>query len=490
MILFAASDCYSRRGMNHVSRLFVIAVLFLSVTVLAQKVSLNTFAFTHVAVIDVVSGRAMPDMTVIVTGSRISAVGGSDSLHPPAGAQVVNATGKFLIPGLWDMHVHVGFDANSLSLFLPNGVTGMRIMWGNAVHHMWRKSIEDGSLLAPRMVIASNLIDGPNSRRQGSTVARNAEEGRAAVRKAKEDGADFVKVYSLLPRDAYFAIADEAKKLGLPFAGHIPIAVSPIEASNAGQRSVEHLTELIQSTSRRAEEMGKVRIDASAHRPVDPAEARFVWRTYQDTFNPELAAAFVAHFKRNGTWQTPTLTQLRGQEFLDTSLRDDPRLKYLDASTKANWQQTADQAQQRTSQDIDLSKWRWQRYLELVGMMNHAGVPILAGTDVLNPWCLPGFSLHDELALLVQAGLTPAAALQTATINPARFLGREKDLGTISKGKIADLVLLDANPLQDIRNTTRINAVVVNGRLLDRPALDRMLSQVEAAAASSQKAVK
>jgi len=195
------------------------------------------------------------------------------------------------------MHVH-WYDKDYLPLFTANGVTGLRIMWGYPVHHAWRKAVENGTLLGPRMVIASSLIDGPNPIWPTSTVVRDEAEARDAVRKAKREGADFIKVYTLLSRESFFAIADEAKKQGLPFAGHVPFTVSAADASDAGIKSIEHLTELIQSASSREEEIRKLRLDAiAANRPrPDPDTLRLVerpdpggaasWRLGQPDRNP------------------------------------------------------------------------------------------------------------------------------------------------------------------------------------------------------------
>jgi len=204
----------------------------------------TTLAITHVTVIDATGAPAHPDMTVLIKGNRITEVGKSGKIRVPEDAQVVSATGKFLIPGLWDMHVH-WYDKDYLPLFIANGVTGIRIMWGMPRHHQWRTEIEAGQLLGPHMLIASPIVDGPKPVWPGSTTVANASEARQAVIQAKRDGADFIKVYSLLPRDAYFAIADESKKQGLPFEGHVPISVSAEEASNAGQKSIEHLTGIL-----------------------------------------------------------------------------------------------------------------------------------------------------------------------------------------------------------------------------------------------------
>ena len=239
----------------------------------------NPLVFVHATVIDATGAPAQSDVTMVITGDRITTIGKSGEVILPANVRIVEATGKFLIPGLWDMHVH-WYDEDYLPLFIANGVTGARIMWGMPLHHEWRNKIEHGSLLGPRLLIASAIIDGPNPVWPGSDTASNAAEGRQAVLKAKHDDADFVKVYSRLPREAYFAIADEAKAQGLPFVGHVPDSISAEEASAAGQKSIEHLTGVLSSCS------------------------------IQGAYNSGKAAAVFAEFKTNCTWQCPTLTVL------------------------------------------------------------------------------------------------------------------------------------------------------------------------------------
>jgi imidazolonepropionase-like amidohydrolase len=427
-------------------------------------------------------------MTIVMTGSQISALGETGHVRVPPEAQVVNATGKFVIPGLWDMHVH-WYLKEYLPLFIANGVTGVRLMWGVPRHHAWRTEIEQGTLLGPRLVIASPIVDGPQPIWPGSTTVANAAEAREAVRTAKQAGADFIKIYDRLPRDAFFAIADETTKQGLRFAGHVPQSVSVVEAAEAGQHSIEHLTGILLGSSTREAEVRQAYEDVRAHLPEGerlPSRARTrpLTRMLLETFSPEKARVVFAHFTRAHTWQTPTLTVLRSGAWLDDPMfRHDPRLKYLPAAVTARWDPTADSRfQTHAPEDFALARLVYQKQVDLVGMMHRAGVEVLAGTDVLNPYCFPGFSLHDELGLLVEAGLTPLEALQTATLNPARFLGKDQEFGTVEEGKRADLVLLDANPLEAISNTQKIAAVVVNGRLLDRAVLDALLAQAEATA--------
>ena len=443
---------------------------------------------THLTIIDATGAPAQPDMTVVIRGDRVLELGQSRTVRTPEGAQVVDASGKVMIPGLWDMHVH-WLHKDYLPLFIANGVTGIRIMWGTPFHHQWRQEIEQGTLVGPRMAIASAIVDGPKPIWPGSLAVGTDAEGRQAVIQSKQAGADFIKVYSRLPREAYFAIADEAKKQGIPFAGHVPGAVSVAEASDAGQKSIEHFTNVLEACSTREEELRQAGADAWSHLPEGKAfpsraSLRQITRQTLETFSPDKANVLFARLARNHTWQCPTLTVQRNMAFIkDPAIHNDPRVKYMPPGIASGWDPTGDfRLQDRTEEDYELAKSVYRKLKELVVPMRRAGVEFLAGTDVLNPYCFPGFSLHDELALLVEAGLSPMEALQTATLNPARFLGKEKDLGTVEKGKIADLVLLDANPLEDIGNSRKIDAVVVGGRLLRKAELQRMLADIEALA--------
>jgi imidazolonepropionase-like amidohydrolase len=469
-----------------------LLILFLVVQP-AAAARQRILAFTHVTVIDATGAPAQADVTVVIMGERITTLGRSVDVQPPDNAEIVDATGKFLIPGLWDMHVHWE-EKDYMPLFIANGVTGIRIMWGMPLHHAWRKEREQGLLLSPRMLIASAIVDGPKPIWPRSTAVSNEAEAREAVRQAHKDGADFIKVYSLLPRDAYFAIADEAKKEGIPFEGHVPVSVSVEEASAAGQRTIEHLTGVLPACSDREAELLKSAQEALAGiLATNPprsmvAQMRRESELAMDAYSPVKAEAVFAEFKKNQTWQCPTLTVLRLVTFFgDASVTNDIRLKYMPPGVKADWYSPNDNGPtNRALEKAAFGEKYFQKHLEIVGAMQRAGVDILAGTDTGNPYCFPGFSLHDELGLLVRAGLTPMEALQAATRNPARFMGRENELGTIEKGKLADLVLLDANPLDDIANTRKIAAVVLGGRLFPKASLDGMLTKIEALASKGR----
>jgi len=447
-----------------------------------------SLVLTHVTVIDTTGATVKPDMTVVIEGDRIVAIAKSTDIRPPENAEIVDATGRFLIPGLWDMHVH-WYEKDYLTLFIANGVTGMRQMFGAPIHHQWRKEIEAGQLVGPHMVIASPIVDGPKPVWPGSIAVADASEARQAVIQVKQSGADFVKVYSLLSRDAYFAIADESKKQAIPFEGHVPESISLEEASNAGQKSVEHLTGVLIACSTREAELLKSGQETSAAIAAGQLSSTGFWgpeyrqrqKLALGAYSPQKAEIVFGELRTNHTWQCPTLTVLRSMAFSDdASFTNDPRLKYIPRDIVASWDPKADIfLKTKTAEDWVLGKEVFRKELAILGAMQRAGVEILAGTDTLNPYCFPGFSLHDELGLLVQSGMTPMQALQAATLNPARFLGREKDFGTVATGKIADLVLLDANPLDDIGNTRKISAVVFGGKFFPRTSLDEMLGKIE-----------
>ncbi len=446
----------------------------------------KALVFTHVTVIDATGAPAKPDMTVVVSGDRIEALGKTGILTVPQNAQVVDATGKFLIPGLWDMHIHPWSGKNYLALFTANGITGVRLMWGEPVHHKWRQEISAGRLIGPRMVIASRGVDGSHFFISESIIASGEDEGRQVVTNVKKMGADLVKVYHDIPRDAYFAIADEAKKQGIPFAGHVPVLVSAAEASDAGQQSIEHCSFVWLACSTEGEEELKRKVKKIwatwVALPTSLPHARAHVKFWSDiTYSEKKAAELFARLAKNDTWVCPTLMGWHSLSFCDEEhFANDPLLKYISLSTKDYWKNDVYVAWATGEGRADYRKLR-EKQLAIVGAMQRAGVGLLAGTDTTTaPYRFPGFGLHDELALFVQAGLSPMQALQTATYNAAKCLGKLDSMGTIEQGKIADLVLLDSNPLQDISNTRRITAVVVGGKVFDKTALQKMLIKVEA----------
>jgi imidazolonepropionase-like amidohydrolase len=460
--------------------LLILALAILCPIGLAQSASPSVLIIHDVTVIDATGGPAQAHRTVIVRNGTIEEIVGSAG---GAGGKLsgvhVDGSGKFLIPGLWDMHVHMAFGdwfphgkEVTLPLFIANGITGVRDMGGELdVLQQWRKEIAAGTLIGPRMVISGPMLDGPQPRFPSSIAIKTPEDGRRAVDDLKRRGADFIKLQSLIPREAVFAIAEEARKQGISFVGHVPDSVRASEASNAGQKSFEHLIGIFEGSSPLEDEFLK----------GTKTQAEFL-----STYDPKRAAMLFALLAKNHTWQCPTLVWERGGNLIDQNdFARDTRAKYAPAYWKdVTWKRFTQQIVREFNTDDLATRQRFvEKELEVVNAMHHAGIPFLAGTDTPpGVYVFPGFSLHEELQRFVAAGFTPMEALQTATLNPAKFLGMEDRLGTIAKGKLADLVLLDANPLDDIRNTQKIAAVFVNGRYLSRADLDKMLAGVEAAA--------
>jgi imidazolonepropionase-like amidohydrolase len=449
----------------------------------------SCLVFTHVTVIDATGARAKHDMTVVITGNRIVELGRTGRVRPPKDALVVNASGKFLIPGLWDMHVHEWNKEVFFPLFIANGVTGVRDMFSPLTPiKQWRAEIAAGTTTGPHIFAAGILVDGPYPLCKPCAIAvSNADEGRKAVLKVKEMGADFIKVYTMLPRDAYFAIADEAKRQHMVFAGHVPEFVTAAEASDAGQKSIEHLMGILVACSAKEAALRKEN-EAKLHAEgIRQDTAMLEQAAALDSFDEQKASALFARFVRNGTWMCPTLSVLRAVAFSgDADFRSDPRMKYIPAFLKGQFWEDAYGWKEHTPEFNAQAKRVFQKQLEVVGMMKRAGVRFIAGTDTANPYVFPGFSLHEELALLVQAGFTPMQALQSATRDAAEYLGQLDSTGTIEKGKTADLVLLDADPLAEIGNTRKINAVVLGGKLIPKRELDKMLADVEAIVAKGK----
>jgi imidazolonepropionase-like amidohydrolase len=453
----------------------------------------SALAITHVTLIDATGSAPQPDTTVLIADHRIVSVGPSKVTDIPRNAQILDATGKFLIPGLADMHAHLtgsGEPAGSREFILPlliaNGITTVREMGGYLESLIpLRHDIEGGKRLGPQIFFAGPYLDGSPPSFQPSLVVTNSVEAAEDVHQLVARGVDFIKVQSVLSRDAYFAIARACRQEHITFVGHVPDAVTAAEASDAGQKSIEHLTGVLRACAKDEPHLMREQIHNS-RRKETPAGSRArelaVERELLQTYSGTKAAELMAKFVHNQTWQVPTLILLRNLAYAKPEIdrSDNPAAKYVPRKLLEQWLAVRHKQNEGwASQEFAVRAALLQRSIQLVGTMQASGVQIMAGTDTGAPYVFPGFALHDELALLMRAGLTPMQALQAATKNPADFLGETKTQGTVEPGKFADLLLLDGNPLDDIHNTRKIRAVILRGKLLDRPAVDEMLSTVE-----------
>ena len=451
-------------------------------TTLAQAGD-TPLVFLHVTVINPGTSSVESDRAVTITGDHITAVSSSANFAPPSHAKTIDGTGQFLIPGLWDMHVHSAFGDwfpggrdIILPLYVANGVTGVRDMGGDIpVLFGWRKQIASGELIGPRMVVSGPMLDGylPDGktfRFPSSIPVTSVEDAVAAVDSLKAQQVDFIKVQSLIPHDAYLAAATEAHKQGLPFVGHVPDAVRIDEAVAVGQKSIEHLMGSSAGCSTVEDRVIKGEVDT---------------QLLLNSFDQQKCDKMMKLLAERHVWQVPTLVWERGGTFLDQlDWKHQPLDRYVPAHWRdVTWRRFEEQMTPGLQKDpLALRQRSFAQEMRIAGAMHRAGVPFLAGTDTApGIYIIPGFSLHDELANFVEAGFTPMEALQTATSNPALFLERS-DIGAVKAGGVADLVLLSANPLDNIQNTKKITAVVINGRFLDRAALDHMLVNVESAA--------
>jgi imidazolonepropionase-like amidohydrolase len=453
-----------------------------------------TFGIRGVTVVNVTDGELLRDQTVLVQGNRIVTVGARAQVAIPAGTEVIAGEGRFLIPGLWDMHVHAHDDLEVATtvyypLFIANGITGVRDVWGSrTVADAALAAVTAGELPGPRSIVAGALIDGPGRMWPMSLIAVTPEDGRRLVDSLHAAGAPFLKLYNSFLPETFFAIAERARSLGIPVVGHLPGAVRAADASDAGLHSIEHVGVVRACSTGEDAAIAWVRAEIASIIAGDTALASR-WRARGGfAEGPEALArpddercrALAARLVKNGTAMVPTLTIGRGITGLaELAATGDPRLVYVPRHLRYSWTPANNPILGRVPpQLLERERVRQRRAVEVVRLMHEAGVLLLAGTDLGMPFVFAGFSLHDDLELLVQAGLTPLHALQTATLNPARFLKRGEELGTVSAGKLADLVLLDANPLEDITNTRRIHAVVADGRLYRRAQLDSLLARV------------
>ena len=417
------------------------AALLLAAT---RDVSAQTTTIDNVTIVDVTNGRLQPNKTIVVDGKRITRI--ENSSNATRAAATIDGTGMFVIPGLWDMHIHAHFTNDTarfhstsevmLPLFIINGVTGVRDLGSNLEATLsTRDSVAAHQLVGPRMVVSGPMIDGPTTRYAAAIKVATPDEARAAVRMLKERGVDLIKTQTLIPRDAYFAMADEATRLGIPFEGHVPREITGLEAVAARQRSFEHMIGVTDTNT-----------------------------------------ALIAALAKNRVWQCPTVINSVGtaRDFID-----DPGLAYWLRASVEGWRKAAVTKNEAPDTAQRAFDERATRRLALIKKLHDAKIPLLAGTDAPAGYDLvPGVSIHRELQLLVRAGLTPLQSLQTATLNPAVYFGKSAEWGTVAAGKVADLVVLSRNPLLDIGNTRSVVAVVADGRYYSARELDALRLKV------------
>lgn len=420
-------------------------------------------AFVHANVIPMDQERVLNDQTVIIRNGRIAQIGPSSLLKAPRLANVIDARGKYLMPGLADMHTHLYYPTDLL-LYIANGVTTVRNMQGHPAHLVWRARVSKGELLGPTIITAGPTI----------FTAKNADEAERIVEEQKKAGYDFIKVYNQLSSQAYERVIGTAKRQNIQVAGHIPYAVGLEGVIKAKQSSIEHAEEIIKTYfSRNPPDQTHFNYDANDERRI-----------------PQIAG----EIRDSGVWVVPTLVTFRNVirqiENLPLALKQ-PGMEYLPPWVREQWGPENSFYKLNFSPDV-LPGFRksWEFQNKLVKGMHEAGVRMLVGTDAMVPGNMPAFTLHEELRYLVSNGFTPFEALQAATRNSAEFLNQSNEFGTVEVGRRADLILLNANPLNDVAHATQRSGVMVRGRWFSDSRLRQMLNELPIRYASTERFVR
>lgn len=417
---------------------------------LATPVAEPDLAITDVTVVDTRTGALAPHRTVVVHAGRIACVNGD---RPPRGAEVVRGAGKFLIPGLWDFVTHVSWTrASALPVLVANGITAVRDQGGDlAETAIWAEGVRSGRILGPTIFQVGPMLNGKSFNRYQYALG-TPEQARAAVRLLKFQGVDGLEIERRVPRAVYFDLMQEAKAAALPVGGKVPMEVTPVEASNAGQATVDNLETIYDGVFGAGHEHDLIAgIDAFLAPGGD-------------------GAALFATLARNGTAVTPSLYAVAyALAHNDPAAARDPNYRYVARSQRHPIKPVP-------PEELELFRAMLSRLQRTTLRLQQAGVTILAGTDIAADR-VPGFSLHDELDLLAGAGLSPFQVLQAATLNPAKTMGSTADYGTVEAGKVADLLLLNADPVREVRALHDIQAVVLHGKMLDRVALKRITAE-------------
>jgi imidazolonepropionase-like amidohydrolase len=430
----------------------LVATLSLSLT--AQPA--GPTAFVGVNVLTMENETVLRDQTVVVRGGTIESVGPAAKTAVPAGAARVDAKGKFLMPALAEMHAHIpagkATDADVervLFLYAANGIGTIRGMLGDPRHLAYRGRAEKGEVISPRIYTSGPSFNG--------TSVPTVEAAVKAVAEQKQAGYDLLKIHPGVKRDVFDALAAKAGEVGIPFAGHVPLDVGLQRALEAKYRSIDHLDGYVEALAK------------------NPTTSQFFGLNLVNEVDESRIPAIVQQTKAAGTWMVPTevlLVNLLNDEDPQVMAKR-PELQYATPQQVQNWIGQKQKMLQTPAAER-------QKYLALrrtlIKRLHDAGVPFALGSDAPQWWNVPGFSIHRELQVLVAAGLTPYQALRTGTANVAAYFGTSATAGTVTRGKRADLVLLDANPLDDISNSSKIAGVVLNGRWLPRPAIDQRLA--------------
>ncbi|MFK7814249.1 MAG: amidohydrolase family protein [Maribacter sp.] len=479
---------------NAVKFLLILCILIVTSCQPSGELFLDATCIENVNVIHPENGL-IENQTVIIQGEKILKVISSKDIQLSAENKIIDGTGKYLMPGLWDAHIHFAYmeelAPSMFDLFLGYGITSVRDTGGKVDFvKMWKDKALANPENAPRVMMAGPLLDGIPNVYDGSTPQRpplsvGLPTVDAAIKKVNELeslGVDLLKAYEMLTPEQFGVITKMAKEKGLKVTGHVPLSMDVISASNAGLSSMEHMRNLELSCASNSDELWQQRLQLleaekdSAGGVLRSKIHALQRETAVKNYDDEKANEVLAVLAKNETWQIPTLalgTFLSNRHFNNQDWKES--ITYLPEEIEQKWKENAESIEKMPITPFRKQYSDWS--INMVKKIHETKIEIMAGTDCPIALLTPGQSLHEELVVLVKAGLTPLEAIKTATVNPAKYFNLENELGLVQEGMWADLILLDANPLKDISNTQSINAVVKNGKYFDKSELNAILKR-------------
>ncbi len=431
------------------------------------SISASSYQVVNVSVVDVEKGAVVPGQTVTVVGDQIGKIGARVEPAIAGQALIIDGRGLYLMPGLVDAHVHYLEAPIFGRVMIANGILLVRDMgMPNAYILPLRDELNRGATLGPEMVVAGAMLDGaPPIISSIAISVTTPEEGRKAVRQQAAAGVDMIKVYSKLDKETFLAIVDEARKSGLKVVGHVPDSIYIEDAAAAGLQSIEHFFGFDKALAKLLGQPVKLAYVGMG------SEAGYLLRLGE--VDSQALQDFYRRLNASNVTVVPTVVTFKNWPNVDSLDRKNlPNGEYISQNLLSMWK----------SQWAGQTKFPdpiWQNWAQMVKGMNSAGVPLMVGTDLMCPGIVPGYSVHEEMAILQEAGIAPAEVLRSATLIPAQFMGLDKRLGTIAAGKTASMVLVSANPLDDIRNAEKIQGVFLRGRYYSRADLDQLLEQAK-----------
>lgn len=442
--------------------LLFVTIWIVNFTILTAQSNFDLL-IKNVSILDVNAGKFISSQNVFINSDKIIKITKSSTTDYNV-KTTVDGTGKFLIPGLWDMHTHNWWNLHFSNHYVANGVLGVRNMYTpmNFITPL-KDSINQNLIVGPKYYAAGRVLEGKKPDFPDWIVVDSLHKIKPALDSLQSEGSDFVKVYNKISREVYFELTKEAKKRGMSIQGHLPMSVKAEEASNAGQKSFEHLLGIP---------------DMCTHDQLFQNKHGFNWYAAvmnEDDYgtvkiNENLAKKTLRTLKKNQTYVCPTLCIWYNLMHPDLRFEDDQMVKTLPSEITDFWKNTLSRFRKRDSTYKQVASLKYENFKKVTYLLYKNGVPLLAGTDVMNPYCYPGYSLHKELELLKDCGIPNAEILKMATINPATFWNLT-DYGEVKVGFVASLILLDENPLIDIANTKKIQAVILKGKLIEKQEL-------------------